>query len=71
MSEYLSKIGFSDEWIFCLNGSVNSQILRIWGTERPIQGRLAFTHSSSLMVWCTISKGKAVGPYFFENGNVN
>ena len=42
MSEYLSKIVFSDECMFYLNGSVNTQNVRIWATERPIQGRQAF-----------------------------
>ena len=71
MSEYLSKIVFSDECIFRLNGSVNTQNVRIWGTERPIQGRQAFDHSPSIMVWCAISKDKVVGPFYFEDGNVN
>ena len=71
MSEYLSKIGFSDECIFCLSGSVKTHNVRIWGTERPIQGGQAFNHSKSLILWCTVSKYKVAGPYFFENGNVN
>ena len=68
--EYLPKIVLDDECVFCSNGSVNTQNVRIWGTERPIQERQALNHSSSLTVWCRISKDKVVGRCFFENGNV-
>ena len=70
-SEYLSKIVFSDECIFRLNGSVNKQNVRIWGTERPTDGNQSFMNSPSVMVWCAIGKEKVIGPYFFENENVN
>ena len=71
MFEYFSKIFFSDEYIFCLNGSVNTQNVRICVTECPIQGRQASTQSSSLMLWWKISKDKVVGSYFIEDGNMN
>ena len=70
MSEDLSKIVFLTSAFFCLNGSVNSQNVRIWGTECPTQGRQAFTHNPSLMVWCSILKDKFKGPYILKNGNV-
>ena len=38
-AEYLSKIIFSDEYIFRLNGAVNTQNVRIWDMERPTEGR--------------------------------
>ena len=41
-SKYLSKIVFSDEWIFRINGSENKQNVRIWGTERPNEGSQSF-----------------------------
>lgn len=69
-SEYLSKIVFSDECIFRLNGHVNKQNVRIWGTERPNEGNEVYQHSPSVMAWCAIAKTKVIGPYFFENGNV-
>ena len=31
--EYLSRIVFSDDCIFLLNGLVNTQIVKIWGKE--------------------------------------
>ena len=71
MSEYLSKIVFSDECIFRLNGSVNTQNVRIWGTKRPVEERQTLSHSPSIIVRCEISKGKVIGPYFFQDQNVN
>ena len=70
MSGYLSKVVFSDECIFRLNGSVSTQNVRIWGTERPVEGRQTFLHSPTIMVWCEISKEKFIGPYFFQDQNV-
>ena len=66
----LSKIVFSDECIFRLNGSINTQKVRIWGTERPVEGRQTFSHSPSIMVWCGIAKEKIIGPYFSQDQNV-
>ena len=42
---------FYDEQIFRLNGSVNTQNVRIWGTERPVEERQTFSHSPSIMLW--------------------
>ena len=70
ISEYFSKIFSSDECIFCLNGSVKTQNVRICSTERPIQGTKAFTTSALVMVRCADSKDKVVDLYFFEYGNV-
>ena len=47
------------------------QNVRIWGTERPNEGNQSFIHSPSVMVCCAIGKEKVLGPYFFENENVN
>ena len=67
----LIKIIFPDECIFRLNEPVNTQNARIWGTERPVQGRQTFSHSLSIMLWCGISKEKVIGSYFFQDGNMN
>ena len=71
MSEYSSKIAFPHECIFRLNGSVNTQSSRIWSTELPVEGRQTFPHSLSIMVWCEFSKEKVIGPYFFQDQNLN
>ena len=70
-SEYLSKTVFSDECISRLNGSVNKQNVRIWGTESPTEGYQSFIHIQSVMESCAIGKEKVNGPYFFKNENIN
>ena len=52
--------------LFCLNGFVKTPNVRIWGRERPMQGRQAFNYRQSLMVWCSISRGKLVGLNFLK-----
>ena len=69
-SEFLSKIVFTDECIFRLNGHVNTQNARIWGTERPTEGNQVPVHSQSVMFWCGISKEKIIGPYEIESTTV-
>ena len=70
-SECLSKIVFSHKWIFRLCSSVNKKNLQTWGTKRPTKGNQLFLNSPSVMVWCAIAKEKVIGPYFFEDENVN
>ncbi len=67
---YLERIIFSDECKFSLSGKVNKQNCRIWGTERPNQVYETLHNSSSVMVWCAMSKSPVTGPYLFENENV-
>ena len=47
-SEYLSKIDFSDECIFRVNGHVNKQNVRIWAKEKPTQLNQAPLNSPGL-----------------------
>ncbi len=41
---YINKIWFTDESHFYLNGYVNKQNMRIWGTEKP-------AHPAYVTVW--------------------
>ena len=50
MSEYLSRLVFSDECIFRLNGSVNTQHIIILCTERLVEVREIFSNSPGIMV---------------------
>lgn len=66
-----SKILFTDESMFYLNGHANIHNLHHWRRENP--HRQIETHSQynpRVMVWCGIHNGNIVGPYFFEK-NVN
>ncbi|CAK9811660.1 Transposable element Tc3 transposase [Anthophora quadrimaculata] len=60
------KIILSDEAHFFLNGFVNKQNCRIWGTEnlRTIQQQVMYPQK--VTVWCGFCAGGVIGPYFFE-----
>ena len=45
--------------------------MQIRGTDCTTEGNQSFLSGLSAMVWCAIAKGKVVGPYFFEDENVN
>lgn len=59
------NIWFSDEAHFYLNGYVNSQNFRIWGTENPHSFREKPLHPVYLSVWCAFSYKGVIGPFFF------
>ena len=65
------RLFFSDECIFRLNGSRNTQNVRFLGTEAPVEGRTTFSLSPSIMVRCRIPKEKAIVPCFFRDQNVS
>ena len=69
--EFLNKIIFSDECSISLEGGVNKQNCRIWGSERPDTVYQSPQSAQSIMVWCALSKKEIIGPYFFENETVN
>ena len=55
-SNFLSKIVFTDECMFHLNGHVYAKNVRIWGTERPFEGTQVPTLSSEAIPCCVITK---------------
>ncbi len=65
--EFLNNIWFTDERCFNLNGYVNKQNMRIWGSENPNLVLEKSAHSSYVTVWAAISYSGMNGPYFFEN----
>ncbi len=67
---YLSKIVFSDECTFRLNGIVNRQNVRIWGTECPNVMNEVPRYGEKVIVWCAVSKYRVIGPYFFDEETV-
>ena len=62
----LTKIIFSDEAHFWLDGYVNNQNFRIWGSEKPALILTKPLHPKKLTVWMAMSADKMVGPFFFE-----
>jgi len=61
------KIIFTDEAHFWLDGYVNRQNFRIWGSQKPELLRTTPLHPQKLTVWCGISASGIIGPYFLND----
>jgi hypothetical protein len=61
----------SDEAHFCLNGFVNKQNCRFWGTENPRVIHQRQLHPLKCTVLCGVTSQRVIGPYFFENEDGN
>ncbi|XP_015793382.1 uncharacterized protein LOC107369929 [Tetranychus urticae] len=61
-----SKIIFSDEAHFWLNGFVNRQNYRIWGSQKPELVVSKPLHPQKITVWCGLTASGIVGPFFLE-----
>ncbi|CAH1985567.1 unnamed protein product [Acanthoscelides obtectus] len=66
-ANFSSKIMFSDEAHFTLNGTVNKQNCRIWANENPREYQEQPMHPQKVTVWCALWSKGIIGPYFFEN----
>ena len=60
-----------DEARFHLNGYVNKQNTRFWGTENPRQVHASPMHPVKVTVWCGVNSERVIGPFFFEDANEN
>lgn len=60
----IKNIIFSDEAHFQLNGSVNSQNYRHWGTEKPENIHEEPLHHKRVTVWCGLTAEGLIGPFF-------
>ena len=61
------KVWFTDEAHFYLDGYVNRQNFRIWGTENPHMTVVKPLHPKKVTVWCAMCATGIIGPYFFED----
>lgn len=66
-ADFANKIIFSDEAHFHLDGFVNRQNCRIWGSENPRMIYQKAMHPQRVTVWCALWSGGIIGPFFFEN----
>jgi len=66
-ADFSSKIILSDEAHFHLEGFVNRQNCRVWGSENPHLFVEKQMHPQRVTVWCGFWAGGIIGPYFFEN----
>lgn len=62
----LNKIIFTDEAHFWLDGYVNKQNFRIWGTEKPTFVATTPLHPKRVTVWCAVAATGIVGPIFIH-----
>ncbi|GBN32900.1 hypothetical protein AVEN_231834-1 [Araneus ventricosus] len=58
------NIWFSDEAYFNLDGFVNKQNWRIWGTENLHVAVPSSLYSPKVMIWASISSKGIIGPFF-------
>lgn len=65
------KIIFSDEAHFWLDGYVNKQNSRVWGSERPEALLTRPLHPKKTSVWCAINDRGIIGPKFIRNKTID
>ena len=58
---------FSSAINFTLDGYVNKQNCRIWGSENPQVIEERPLHLKKVTVWCALWSEGVIGPYFLEN----
>lgn len=63
---FAANLLMTDEANFTLDGVVNKQNCRIWGTEIPCASAVKEQYPPHVTVWCGVSKRAIIGPYFFE-----
>ena len=61
------NIIFSDEAHFWLNGYVNRQNYRFWGSQKPEMVLVKPLHPKKLTVWAALCADGIIGPFFFES----
>lgn len=66
--QFLTRIVFSDEATFCLNGAVNRHNCRYWSQENPHWTQTAHTqYPQKVNVWIGVVNNRLLGPYFFDS----
>ena len=63
----LDTILYTDEAHVELNGYINSQNARHWGSSRPNVVAQRQAHPQKVTIWAAISSQGLIGPYFFED----
>ena len=70
-SHMQENLFFSDGVTFYVGGLVNKHNIRYWFETNPHVTIENVMSSPKLNIWCTISKNKLLGSYFFEDDTVN
>ena len=64
---FLKNLMMFDEAHFHLNGFINKQTCRIWGSENPHATAQRQLPPQKCTVWCGVMVNEVIEPYFFEN----
>lgn len=67
----ITKVIFSDEAHFYLDGYVNRQNYRIWGSEKPEIMVTAPLHPQKITVWAGMSSKGFLGPVFIQGETID
>ena len=59
------NILWTDEAHFNLEGAVNTQNCRVWGSTKPLAVHQRPLHSAYVTVWCGVTSTFILGPLFF------
>lgn len=70
-NDFLNSLIISDEAHFHLNGFVNKQNCRFWGTENPRVIHERVLHPIKYTVWYGVTSQGSIGPFFFEDEDGN
>ena len=62
----IDNILWSDERQFTLNGVINRHNSCYWAYSNPHETFQVGTYKQGLMVWCGMTSGGLIGPYFFD-----
>jgi len=68
---FLRNLMMSNKAHFHLNGFVNTQNCRFWGSENPRAIHQRQLHPTKCTVWCAMTAEEIIGPYFFEDEDGN
>jgi len=67
---FTSRVIWSDEANFKLNGHVNRHNAVFWSARNPHRTMAVAQQGPGLMVWCGIFDDRIIGPFFIEDGTV-
>lgn len=65
---FLRRVLFSDESLFVLRDSFNTQNKRYWASENPhwyVESKARALRGEQVMIWAGILDEHIIGPYFF------
>ena len=65
----VNNMWFSDEAHFHLDGAVNKQNMRFWGTAKPEFHAEKPLHSEKVTAWAALNCDGIIGPFFFEDSD--